>query len=318
MSKCVGYGNKTGKCSNAAVRGSERQYCKNCAGKHFEVEVAHLFEIQGYQIRPNLRLSGTQNDFLAKITYGIVTIQILVECKWKGSRIDSINSGDIRKLEGSWKLINGDNTYGSVEKAFLVTNGSFSPEAIETATKLKIQTFTYTDLINHLINFEPYLRELIEDYHRSNLEGHFIDIQSKNGESLMVEIEEQLDNWDEAAIVVLGEYGCGKTSLCIRLANDMALKALNTPSDRVPILIRLRDYTKAVDMDQLITNLLINKWNIPNGNMSTFIELAKLGKIVLIFDGFDEIAYFGEIGHLFGMKTAGCSGKPATSCVTPD
>jgi hypothetical protein len=25
-------------------------------------------------------------------------------------------------------------------------------------------------------------------------------------------------------------------------------------------------------------------------------------------------AYFGEIGRLFGMKTAGCSGKPATPC----
>jgi len=28
----------------------------------------------------------------------------------------------------------------------------------------------------------------------------------------------------------------------------------------------------------------------------------------------EESAYFAELGHLFGMKTAGCSGKPATPC----
>jgi len=29
-------------------------------------------------------------------------------------------------------------------------------------------------------------------------------------------------------------------------------------------------------------------------------------------------AYFAEIGRLFGMKTAGCSGKSATPVMAPD
>jgi len=31
-----------------------------------------------------------------------------------------------------------------------------------------------------------------------------------------------------------------------------------------------------------------------------------------------EIAYPGEIGRLFGLKKAGCSGKSATLLVAPD
>ncbi|MCP4607114.1 MAG: NACHT domain-containing protein, partial [Planctomycetes bacterium] len=185
---------------------------------------------------------------------------------------------------------NKQGIYGKAEKAFLVTNGEFAPEAVEVAKNLDVEVHTQADMVKNLMDFGPYLKGLVNDFRNSHLYGHYIDICSITGENLSEEVLTLLYEDDEQAVVVLGDYGCGKTSLCMKLCSDLANDILSGKEAPLPVLIQLREYTKAFDMEELITNMLVNKWRIPNGNFSTFMELVKHGRVILIFDGFDEIA----------------------------
>ncbi|KMM37932.1 restriction endonuclease [Guptibacillus hwajinpoensis] len=291
ITSCKGYGPKEGKCKNKTVNPDKSPYCKNCAGSSFERQIGRLFEIQGYNVTYNIKVNSTQNDLFAQLKYGVLNTGILVECKWKFDENDTVNGQDVRKLYGSWDIYNNNNTgIKRAEKAFLITNAKFAPEAKEVAKGLNIELYTEFELIKNLLNFEPYLNQLVSEFERSHLKDHYIEVESVDGYPLSEEVELFINDMDNEAIVILGDYGTGKTSFCYKYCSDSAKKILNGEDAPLPILIQLRDYTKAVDMEQLITNFLVNKCQIPNGNLNTFLQMLEYGYIVLIFDGFDEIA----------------------------
>ncbi|HWO98314.1 MAG TPA: pentapeptide repeat-containing protein [Bacillus sp. (in: firmicutes)] len=289
MTTCGGFGDKVGLCKNEVFDAMRSPYCKNCAGKSFENQVSRIFEIQGYKVTNNISLSGTQNDILAQIKIGVTSISILIECKFKFDETVKVDSEDVRKFHGSKEIFHRESKYGVIDKAYIVTNAQFAPQAYETAHILSVNLFTEQELVKNLMDFTPYLRYTIKMYENSHLFHHYIELNSVNDVTMLEEIEEFL-RYDDPALVILGDYGTGKTSfctnLCYRLANDY-LSGKDVP---IPILIQLRDYERAVSLQDLITSFLVNKWKIPNGNFETFIEILEMGYIVLIFDGFDEIA----------------------------
>lgn len=288
--KCLGFGSKKGICENYAQNLKVSPYCKNCAGKAFEAEVAELFRMQGYDVRPNIKISSTQNDIYASIKYGFLETGVLIECKFKFDENDTVKSSDVKKCSSNLEVYNKQRYYGKADKAFLVTNGDFAPEAREVAHQLDVVLFNLNELINKLINFEPYLKKLIQDYENSELFAHYIDLYTTNEDSLLKEeiINFYLNEDRGNAMVVLGDYGTGKTSFCLNLAYELASQKLNGYFVPIPLIIQMRDYSKAFDMEQLITDLLINKLKIPNGNFETFTGFLDYGQFLLIFDGFDE------------------------------
>lgn len=290
MTICRGFGSKEGICENIAFDLSKSTYCKNCAGKSFENQISRLFEIQGYKVINNISLSGTQNDILAQIKIGITCINILIECKFKFDEAYKVNSEDVRKFYGTKEIFHKENKYGNIDKAYIITNAQFAPQAYETAMSLSsVELFTEIELIRNLMDFTPYLRSTIKMYESSRLKDHFISLDSTNETSMLEEVDSFLRN-DDPALVILGDYGTGKTSFCANLCYRLANEKLEGKDSPIPILIQLRDYERAVSLQDLITSFLVNRWKIPNGNFETFIELLQMGYIVLIFDGFDEIA----------------------------
>jgi len=288
---CGGFGSKKGSCGNEVKFPNKSPYCSNCAGESFEYHIARLFEIQGCEVKRNIKNFSTQTDFFAKHKHGFIKAGILVECKWKFNEKDTVKGDEVRIFNSSWELFNKSGTYGSADKAFLVTNGRFSPEASEMAKNLNIELWTENDLIGQLIDFRPYLGNLIDEYTKSNLPGHYIELNSTSGVELAEDIKTVLFEDDSNSLVVLGDYGCGKTSVCLKICYDFALRIMNGDSVApLPIYIKLRKYNKAVDIESLITNLLVNECKIQNANIITFKEFLLYSNTILIFDGFDEIA----------------------------
>lgn len=289
MTLCKGYAEKIGICRNEAIAPSKNPFCRNCAGNSFENQVARVFEIQGYKVTSNISMSGTQNDILAEIKIGVTNIIILIECKYKFDENDKVNSEDVRKFHGSRDIFNRGGKYGKIDKAYIVTNALFAPQAYETSMSLDIELFTEQQLLKNLMDFTPYLRSTINLYQKSHMYEHYIELESTNGILMTEEIDNFIE-YGDPALVILGDYGTGKTSLCTNLCYRLAKGFLEGKDVPIPILIQLRDYEKAVSLQELITSFLVNKWKIPNGNFETFLEVLQLGYIVLIFDGFDEIA----------------------------
>lgn len=308
--KCKGFSDKYDKCANTAPYPNEIQYCNNCAGKYFESQVSRLFSIQGYDITNNIKLSSTQNDIYAKLKYGILEVGVLIECKWKFNKNDTVKSSDVRKFFGTFEIFNKQGLFGYAQKAFLVTNGKFAPEAYEAAKNiLCLELYTYNELINKLINFNSYLKSMINKYKTSNLFGHYVALRVKTEDylfneeldcikeyeeddayDLMDTVDKLLINSSNNALVVLGDYGTGKSSFCLKLCCELAEKTLLGKDVPTPILIELRDYAKSIDMENLITDILVNRLKIPNGSFETFQELLNNGYFLLIFDGFDEVS----------------------------
>ena len=112
-------------------------------------------------------------------------------------------------------------------------------------------------------------------------------------------IEGYIDLWlDDPVkehISVLGEFGTGKTWFAMHYAwmalqryRDAQKRGLQRP--RLPLVIPLRDYAKAVSVESLFSEFFFRKHEIPLAGYSAFEQLNRMGKFLLIFDGFDEMA----------------------------
>ncbi|MEG4574367.1 NACHT domain-containing protein [Microcoleus sp. N3A4] len=112
-------------------------------------------------------------------------------------------------------------------------------------------------------------------------------------------IEGYIDLWlndpVKEHISVLGEFGTGKTWFAMHYAwmalqryRDAQKRGLERP--RLPLVIPLRDYAKAVSVESLFSEFFFRKHEIPLAGYSAFEQLNRMGKFLLIFDGFDEMA----------------------------
>jgi hypothetical protein len=116
--------------------------------------------------------------------------------------------------------------------------------------------------------------------------------KEKHG-SLDIYIDEWLKERGKVHFSLLGEFGTGKTWFCRHYAFRQLERYLKDPvNQRLPLLITLRDFTKALTAEQLINDAMLVRYKLPfMGNpYNMFKEMNKQGKLLLILDGFDEMA----------------------------
>ena len=75
--------------------------------------------------------------------------------------------------------------------------------------------------------------------------------------------------------------------LLYRNISKLRKKGVERP--RLPLVIPLRDYAKAVSVESLFSEFCFRKHEIPLPGYSAFEQLNRMGKLLLIFDGFDEM-----------------------------
>ncbi|OBQ20427.1 MAG: hypothetical protein AN488_12830 [Anabaena sp. WA113] len=108
-------------------------------------------------------------------------------------------------------------------------------------------------------------------------------------------INQWLDDPVKEHLSVLGEFGTGKTWFAfhyawLALQKYLKAKEKGTQRPRIPLVIPLRDYAKAVSIESLFSEFFFRKHQIGLPGYSVFEQLNRMGKLLLIFDGFDEMA----------------------------
>jgi hypothetical protein len=179
----------------------------------------------------------------------------------------------------------------------LVTHSRVSPAARERAAETEgaVRAFTLDQFYRELIDFEGYVRALVADYEQDELSTYYVDLGCRSADrSVYKPMDDYVDAWlDDPArnhISILGDYGTGKTSFCRQYAAKLGRRWLADPDHhRIPILISLRDYAKAMNLEQLVTDFLVNRYGI-QAKYEAFRRFNADGKLVLLFDGFDEMA----------------------------
>lgn len=97
-------------------------------------------------------------------------------------------------------------------------------------------------------------------------------------------------------LLVLGDYGTGKSSYAIHLAYRAARERIAHPLEigAIPVYIDLRDFRRFGKMEEFLVDLMRDKYQIQL-DLRRMRRLLDEGRLLLIFDGFDEMASRGNL-----------------------
>lgn len=203
------------------------------------------------------------------------------------------------------------------DEGWLVTARRISRAAREEVEKEEnhdLGCYTFDELLDQDADFSGYLDWLESEIQRRGIEQKYVplacikeeidpDTKQRMGVSRYDDrdgwIDGYIDLWlDDPAkehISVLGEFGTGKTWFAFHYASQ-ALKRYREAQQRgverprLPLVIPLRDYAKAVSVESLFSEFFFRKHEVRSLTYSAFEQLNRMGKLLLIFDGFDEMA----------------------------
>ena len=88
-------------------------------------------------------------------------------------------------------------------------------------------------------------------------------------------------------LAILGDYGQGKTVSSLKLTSDL----INSNHERIPIFIQLRGKSPRNSTPIEILSYFASQYSIDPVALDI---LNRNGKLLLIFDGFDEMDYVGD------------------------
>ncbi|MEG5035371.1 WD40 domain-containing protein [Microcoleus sp. AT3-D2] len=203
------------------------------------------------------------------------------------------------------------------DEGWLVTARRISRAArdeVEKAENRNLACYTFDELLDQDADFTAYLDWLETEITSRKINTKYVplactkeeidpDTHRKIGVSHYGQgdgwIEGYLDLWlndpVKEHISVLGEFGTGKSWFAMHYAwmalqryRNAQKRGLERP--RLPLVIPLRDYAKAVSVESLFSEFFFRKHEIPLAGYSAFEQLNRMGKFLLIFDGFDEMA----------------------------
>lgn len=175
------------------------------------------------------------------------------------------------------------------------------PRRFQADDTIRINYVSEDQLLNSLVDFTSYYAEIKRRFTSTRLpdsELSLIDVYTSS--SCIVEkqveftsVEDFLNDWllesSQRQIALLGEYGQGKSTASLAWAYHL-ITSSDKPN-RVPIIIELRG-TSPRDLTELqLLGAWASQYNI---NPKALMRLIIAGRIVLIFEGFDEMALIGN------------------------
>ncbi len=204
-----------------------------------------------------------------------------------------------------------------VDEGWLVTNLWVNQSVRQALVKPKpedegLTCLTFDELIEQDADFTPYFEWLKKEVEDKKIAALYVSLNCQKGEFDPItrtmrssatndakdDIDFYIDRWLASPatehVSILGEFGTGKTWFTLHYAwkclqDYQIAKANGLPRPRLPLIIRLRDYAKSLDVKNVMAGFFFNQHNIKL-NHAVFDRLNQMGKLLLIFDGFDEMA----------------------------
>ncbi|HXQ69620.1 MAG TPA: pentapeptide repeat-containing protein [Pyrinomonadaceae bacterium] len=274
-------------------------------GRDFELTVAKLYRMLGGEVIHGIQLANKKIDMLVtfRVPGSLTAHRVIVECKDEHSAVDA--NQRVMQFHG---LLNVLRKSGEADSAEIITRVPWSDAARGFAYESGISLLTYEEKVAQLLDFSTYLvhlRDKFETQQNSQagepaLGSYYVDL---SGESFAKGIHKTfsvvnayIDQWlrdtdTKAQLAIFGEYGAGKTSLCQKIAHDLAAARLGTgSSNRIPILFNLRDFIGKVEIEPMIASFLDRECEAPNPRYDLFKMMNDAGLFLILFDGFDEMA----------------------------
>jgi predicted NACHT family NTPase len=186
-------------------------------------------------------------------------------------------------------------------------------DAVELPENRHLDCYTFDELVDLDADFSGYIAWLEAEILRRGVATQYVPLACAKEEldpvtkqRVTVSRYDERDGWidgycdrwlDDSTkehISVLGEFGTGKTWFAfhyaqVALQRYQEAKERGTQRPRLPLVITLRDYAKALNVENVLAGFFFTQHNI-RLNSEVFDQLNRMGKLLLIFDGFDEMA----------------------------
>jgi hypothetical protein len=258
-------------------------------------EVRTWLRVMRYEVSSLDQNNRRVIDMQATLDQRSLKQRILVRC------IDGeIGHEEVENLDA----ILGRNTQGWLISDSRVTNRAYK-KASEVGDDI-IQVFNLSDFLQQKV-WGPYidtLKGMVENdripqlYVSQGCYKREIDEDEKaTAQDEYPILESYMDGWlkerGRTQIAILGDFGAGKTWFCRYYAYRQMKSYLEDPAHkRLPLLITLRAFTKEMDAQQLINYALLEQYKLPfvGSAFDIFQNMNRQGKLLLILDGFDEMA----------------------------
>ncbi len=250
--------------------------------------IGNLFEMNHYDVRYDIHVHGAQIDLAVTAKGDPFAVPIYIE-----ATVEYVSNDKYAKDSTKFLLIRNREPGA---KLLCISSTGFTAGVKERARESGVEALTYTELFSKFEKFTPYL-----DYVQTN----------KDINSLIASYEEPLFNdekgidsatvwlnrWrsfapdDAKWLIILGEYGTGKTSLTRVLQHRWLGDYLANPASPIPIRIELRNFTRQFDANGLLHHFLDTN-RLSHVPIEFMTHLIKTGRVILLLDGYDEMAQF--------------------------
>lgn len=248
--------------------------------------IGTLLELNNYEVEYSVKLHGAEVDIVARkpgdpfapTLYVEATVQYVDNTKYGK---DATKFLLIRERDKSSRCLS-------------VSTKGFTADVIERARMSDIVVSTYDELFASFERFDPYIehvesngtvRSLLQSYE----EPFFRDA---SGEHLATD---WLRDWKKSPeapwLVVLGEYGTGKTALTQKIQHDWIIDYKADPSSPIPFRIELRSFVRQFDARSLIHHFLDSN-RLGHLPIDFIFHLIRNRRVILVLDGYDEMAQF--------------------------
>jgi hypothetical protein len=154
-----------------------------------------------------------------------------------------------------------------------------------------VSHYTWQEFLFSLINFKNYFQSLSLLNKDEALNQYYIPPKDTAGNDIEKEVTRWIDGNSNQPLAFLAGYGMGKSSLAKHLASTLAPKFMEGHFSRIPVYIKLGDLFNQQDVTSLIITYFASEHQIGGMSPILFREMNKLGLLLIIFDGFDEMKH---------------------------
>jgi len=252
------------------------------------IAIGNLFAMNNYEVKYDLHIHGAQIDLVATAKGDPFAAPIYVE-----ATIEYVTNDKYAKDSTKFLLIRNKNPGA---KLLCISSTGFTAGVQERALESGIEALTYDDLFSKFEKFTPYLEYTFSNKDIKSLVSSYEE-PFFNDEKGIESATAWLNRWKSYApeeakwLIILGEYGTGKTSLTRILQHRWLWDYNENPAAPIPVRIELRNFNRQFDSNGLLHHFLdTNK--LSHVSIDFMIHLIKTGRVILLLDGYDEMAQF--------------------------
>jgi len=256
------------------------------------IAVKALFTQNNFEVTGPEQIHGAEIDLIARSQADPFASPIYIEVTTE--KVDNTKYGkDLTKLSMIQKVF-------PRARCLIVSSAGFSLPVKERATTTGIETLTYEELFVKFERFEPYLksitgsgptgerlRELVSVYE----EPEFHDRLGKDVATDFLLRWRDGNVQDKRWLILVGEYGTGKTALTQILQYRWSLEYQGNPTKPIPFRLELRDFTRQFDARGLVHHFLDHN-GLGHLPIEFVMSLIHSGRVILLLDGYDEMAQY--------------------------